>query len=66
MDYDEDGTYNTNTKKSEDGNKVPKARFSRRRTHNEQLLVACCGVIPARATMHGAESVSGVKVCALH
>lgn len=48
--------------KSDEGNRKPKARFGRRRTHNEQLIVCCCGVIAARATMFGAEAISGVKV----
>ncbi|KAI0047167.1 hypothetical protein FA95DRAFT_1492972 [Auriscalpium vulgare] len=47
--------------KSDEGNRKPKARFARRRTHNEQLVVCCCGVIAARATMFGAEAISGVK-----
>ncbi|KDQ28715.1 hypothetical protein PLEOSDRAFT_1039350 [Pleurotus ostreatus PC15] len=47
--------------KSEAGNQTVKARFGRRRTHNEQLVVACCGVITGRATMFGAEAISGVK-----
>jgi hypothetical protein len=50
------------TPKSDAGNCKPKARFGRRRTHNEQLIVCCCGVIAARATMFGAEAISGVKV----
>ncbi|KAI0311184.1 hypothetical protein OF83DRAFT_1069232 [Amylostereum chailletii] len=48
-------------KKSSNGNRKFKAQFSRRRTHNEQLVVCCCGVIAARGTMFGAESISGVK-----
>ncbi|KAL0564244.1 hypothetical protein V5O48_017808 [Marasmius crinis-equi] len=48
-------------KKSDDGNVKVKARFGRRRTHNEQLVVCTCGVIAARATMFGAEAISGVK-----
>lgn len=48
--------------KSDAGNKVLKARFARRRTHNEQLIVSCCGVVLARGTMFGAEAISGVKV----
>lgn len=50
------------TRKSDLGNQQPKACFGRRKTHNEQLVVACCGVITARGTMFGAESISGVKV----
>lgn len=48
--------------KSDEGNRTVKARFGRRRTHNEQLVVCCCGIIAARATMFGAEAISGVKV----
>ncbi|KAF5339767.1 hypothetical protein D9611_009052 [Ephemerocybe angulata] len=47
--------------KSDSGNKKVKLRLARRRTHNEQLVVCCCGVIAARATMFGAEAISGVK-----
>lgn len=36
--------------------------FSRRWTHNEQLMVRPCGIVIARATLFGAESVSAVKV----
>lgn len=50
------------TPKSDEGNYKPKARFGRRRTHNEQIIVCCCGVIAGRATMFGAEAISGVKV----
>ncbi|KZT50698.1 hypothetical protein CALCODRAFT_444209 [Calocera cornea HHB12733] len=38
----------------------PKARFGRRRTHNEQLIVRPCGIIVGRATFYGAESLSAV------
>ena len=49
--------------KSANGNgKQVKARFGRRRTHNEQTLVCPCGVIFARATMFGAEAVSNFLV----
>ncbi|KDR67274.1 hypothetical protein GALMADRAFT_283614 [Galerina marginata CBS 339.88] len=34
------------------------ARFGRKRTHNEQILVAPCGVILARETFYGAEAIS--------
>ena len=49
--------------KSASGNRVVKAQFSRRRTHNEQTLVCPCGIIYARATMFGAEAVSNFLVC---
>lgn len=39
-----------------------KARFSRRHTHNEQIIVAPCGVILSRATFFGAEGVGSVIV----
>ncbi|KAK7028895.1 hypothetical protein VNI00_014819 [Paramarasmius palmivorus] len=47
--------------KSDHGNVQLTAQYGRRRTHNEQLGVACCGIIVFRVTMNGAESVSGVK-----
>lgn len=37
-------------------------RLSRRWTHNEQLYVRCCGVITSRATLYGAEALTGVAV----
>jgi hypothetical protein len=40
-----------------------KAMFGRQRTHNEQLMVAPCGMIIARQTFFGAEGVASVKVC---
>ncbi|KAF7976972.1 hypothetical protein HWV62_5047 [Athelia sp. TMB] len=48
--------------KPESGNQRIRARFGRRRTHNEQLCVATCGVIFGRATMYGSEGVNGVRV----
>ncbi|KAF8827032.1 hypothetical protein HHX47_DHR5000564 [Lentinula edodes] len=47
--------------KSDKGNRPSKAFFARRRTHNAQLVVCACGIISARATMFGAEAISGVK-----
>lgn len=38
------------------------ARFGRRRTHNEQLLVHPCEVILSRATFYGSEAINAVKV----
>lgn len=43
-------------------NKI-RARFGRMRTHNEQILVAPCGVIIARETFYNAESIPTVVVC---
>lgn len=39
-----------------------RAEFCRKRTHNEQLMVDPCGMIPARETMYGAESTGSVIV----
>lgn len=39
-----------------------KANFGRKRTHNEQVLVAPCGVILARETFYGAEAISSCVV----
>lgn len=49
--------------KSEEGNRKLRVRFGRRRTHNEQLCVASCGVIRGRATFFGSEALNGVRVC---
>jgi hypothetical protein len=38
------------------------ARFGRKRTHNEQILVAPCGMILARETFYGAEAISTCAV----
>ncbi len=59
-DYNADGECPS---KSDEGNTKPRARFGRRRTHNEQLVVATCGVILGRATMFGSEGIDGVMVC---
>lgn len=48
--------------KPEKGNRLVRARFGRRRTHNEQLCVASCGVILGRATFFGSEAPNGVRV----
>ncbi|KAJ7635627.1 hypothetical protein B0H17DRAFT_1107508, partial [Mycena rosella] len=47
--------------KPEAGNKSVRARFGRRRTHNEELCVASCGVILGRATFYGSEAPNGVR-----
>lgn len=39
-----------------------KGVFSRKWTHNEQLMVRPCGIIVGRATFFSSESMSGVKV----
>lgn len=43
-----------------------KGVFSRKWTHNEQLMVRPCGVVIGRATFYNAESMSGVKVSECH
>ncbi|KJA13704.1 hypothetical protein HYPSUDRAFT_72911 [Hypholoma sublateritium FD-334 SS-4] len=43
--------------KSSDGNRPLRARFGRCQTHSEQLMVRPCGVIVARATFFGSETV---------
>ena len=42
--------------KDEDGKKRIRARFGRRRSHNEQIFVRPCGIIVARATLFGSET----------
>ncbi|EGG12467.1 uncharacterized protein MELLADRAFT_70606 [Melampsora larici-populina 98AG31] len=44
-----------------DGGQGKKLVTSRCRTHNDQLVVGCCGIILARKTFYHAESVSAVK-----
>jgi hypothetical protein len=39
-----------------------RARFGRKRTHNEQILVAPCGMILARETFYGAEAIGTCAV----
>jgi hypothetical protein len=39
-----------------------RAQFGRKRTHNEQIIVAPCGIIIARETFYGAEGVGSVIV----
>ena len=51
--------------KSDAGNRKVRARFGRRRTHNEELCVASCGIILGRATFYGSEAPNGVRVCNL-
>ncbi|KAF6763449.1 hypothetical protein DFP72DRAFT_801516, partial [Ephemerocybe angulata] len=43
------------------GNKTVKARFGRRRTHNEETCVGSCGVMLGRATFYGSEAPNGVR-----
>lgn len=41
------------------------AQFGRKRTHNEQIIVAPCGMIIARETFYGAEGITSVVVSLL-
>nr|GAT48245.1 predicted protein [Mycena chlorophos] len=43
------------------GNRNPRARFGRRRTHNDELCVGSCGIILGRATFYGSEAPNGVR-----
>jgi hypothetical protein len=43
-----------------------RAQFGRRRTHNEQIIVAPCGMIIACETFYGAEAVTSVIVSIYH
>ena len=47
-----------------DSSTTPKIRtqFGRRQTHNEQIIVAPCGLVIARATFYGAEAIRDVAV----
>lgn len=49
-----------------DTSKKAAPKMSRLRTHNDQLIVATCGVILARQTMFHSESPSAVKVSNIH
>lgn len=40
-----------------------RSHLTRKWTHNEQLMVRCCGIIIARATFFGSEAITSVKVC---
>lgn len=48
--------------KSAKGNRVVRACFGRKSTHNEQLCVYSCGITAGRATFFGSEAPNGVRV----
>ncbi|KAI0324412.1 hypothetical protein GY45DRAFT_1262886 [Cubamyces sp. BRFM 1775] len=48
------------TEKPDVTNRSMKAVFTRRRTHNEQIILRPCGIILKRATFYGSEAVSQV------
>ena len=49
--------------KPEEGNQTLRARFGRKRTHNEELCITSCGIILGQATFYGSEAPNGVVVC---
>lgn len=51
--------------KPETGNQKLRAQFGCKRSHNEELCVASCGVIFARQRFYGSEAPNGVRVCNL-
>lgn len=53
---------NTHQKRAGSNSAKISGVFSRRWTHNEQLMVRPCGIVIARATFFGSEAVSAVKV----
>ncbi|KAF6742244.1 hypothetical protein DFP72DRAFT_1179427 [Ephemerocybe angulata] len=59
IDVDESGICDSD--KPETGNRTLRAQFGRKRTHNEELCVASCGVILGRATFYGSEAPNGVR-----
>ncbi|THH18979.1 hypothetical protein EUX98_g8864 [Antrodiella citrinella] len=50
----------TSEKPPTEGGRRMKAQFGRKRTHNEQVIVAPCGMIIARVTFFGAEGLNSV------
>lgn len=62
---EEDSAVNTCPDKPATGNRRLRAQFGRKRTHNEQIIVAPCGVIIARSTFYGAEAVKSIVVSLL-
>lgn len=63
----DDGEDDACAGKDEDGNRKLQAVFGRRRTHNEQIIVRPCGMIVARRTFHGSESLQQTvaRICVL-
>jgi hypothetical protein len=59
---DAQGTESTSRQTQPQQSKKIRAQFGRRRTHNEQVIVAPCGIIMARETFYGAEGVASVVV----
>ncbi|KDQ56789.1 hypothetical protein JAAARDRAFT_59037 [Jaapia argillacea MUCL 33604] len=57
-----DGINDQCSGKPDDGNRKFHAEFGRRRTHNEELCVATCGVILGWATFYGSEGPNGVQI----
>ncbi len=53
----------TCTQKPDSGIHNLHTHFGCRQTHNEQLMVQSCGIIIARATFYGSETVPQTVVC---
>ena len=51
--------------KPDGGNRRLRARFGRRQTHNEQLIVRPCGMIIAHTTFYGSETVPQTVVSSI-
>ncbi|KAJ7451206.1 hypothetical protein B0H11DRAFT_1877226 [Mycena galericulata] len=58
---DEEVEYPSCDGKSDKGNRVLRARFGRKQTHNEQLTCFSCGILAGRATFFGSEAPNGVR-----
>ncbi|KAK7024905.1 hypothetical protein R3P38DRAFT_2951693 [Favolaschia claudopus] len=56
----EDDTCDLQPISSQSSTKI-RGRLGRRWTHNEQLMVRCCGIIISRATFFGSEAITSVK-----
>ncbi|KAJ7578321.1 hypothetical protein C8J56DRAFT_1112406 [Mycena floridula] len=46
--------------KHAEGNRILRAMLGRRQTHNEQLMIRPCGIIVARGTFYGSETIPQV------
>ena len=61
-DDEEDFEVNDTQEQVSDGRKQLQAQFGHKHTHNEQIIVAPCGMIIARETFYGAEGVGSVTI----
>lgn len=65
VEVDTEGNISQCEGKSEKGNRTLRAQFGRRRSHNEELCVASCGVIHGRQRFFNSEAPNGVRVSIL-